>query len=92
MSLWEKLSAEEKLQKKKSWEHRRNTLNHFEIPPYGTPPRNAELDVSLDNDYGEEDQEVLDDLENEEQEEKGAEEVEEQGGLAQESIPSPPPR
>ena len=67
----EKLSAEEKLKKKKIWEHRQNTLNHFEIPPYSTPPRNAELDVSLDNDNGEEDQEVLDDLENEEKEEQG---------------------
>ena len=87
MSRWEKLSSEEKLKKKKIWEYRKNTLNHFEIPPYSTPPRNAELDVSLDSDNGEEEQEVLDDLENEEQEEKGAGEVEEQGGLAQESIP-----
>ena len=45
MSRWEKLSPEEKLKKKKIWEHRENTLSHFEIPPYSTPPRNAELDI-----------------------------------------------
>ena len=71
MSSWEKLSSEEKLKKRKIWDHRKTTLEHFEIPPYSTPPRNAELDVSLDNDNGEEDQEVLDDLENEEKEEQG---------------------
>ena len=84
MSCWEKLSSEEKLKKKKIWEHRKNTLNHFEIPPYS---RNAELDVSLGSDNGEEEQEVLDDLEHEEQEEKRAGEVAAQEELAQDSIP-----
>ena len=87
---WEGLSTEERLQKKRSWVHRRDTLSHFGIVPYGTPPRNAELDVSLDNDCGEEDQEVLDDLEDGEQGERGVEEVEEQAGLAQGSTPRPP--
>ena len=71
MPNWEKLSSEEKLKKRKIWEHRQNTLEHFEIPPFSTPPRNAELDVSLEDDNGEEDQEVLDDLEHEEEEEQG---------------------
>ena len=69
MSRWEKLSPEERDKKKRVWEHRQETLEFYEIPPFGTPPRNAELDVSIEDDYGEEDQEVLDDLEHEEKEE-----------------------
>ena len=71
MPKWEKLSPEERLKKRRIWENRQNTLEHFEIPPFSTPPRNAELDVSLEDDNGEEDQEVLDDLEHEEEEEQG---------------------
>ena len=66
------MSPEERDKKKRQWKHRQETLGHYEIPPFGTPPRNADLDVSLEDDYGEEDQEVLDDLEHEEKEERGA--------------------
>ena len=69
-SKWERLSAEERLRKKKVWEQIKSTLHHFEIPPFSTPPRNAEEDVSLEDDMEEEDQEVLEDLEQEEKEDK----------------------
>ena len=69
-SRWERLSAEEKIRKKKVWEHRKEILHNFEIPPYSTPPR-AELDVSLESDNAEEDQEVLDDPEHEDEDEVG---------------------
>ena len=81
-SSWEKLSSEEKLKKKKVWEHRKTTLEYFEIPPGSTPPRNSEQDVYLDSDYGEEDQEVLDDLEHEEKEDQAA-----QGDLETKPMP-----
>ena len=57
---------------KRVWKHRQETLEFYEVPPFGTPPRNAELDVSLEDDYGEEDQDVLDDLEHEEKQEREA--------------------
>ena len=75
MSIWKKLSPEEKLKKRKLWDHRQNILEHYEIPSHPTPPRNAELDVSLDNDQeilDELDQEVMDDLEHEEKQEREA--------------------
>ena len=67
-SRWDRLSAEEKLRKKRGWQHRKQILDYFEIQPYSTPPR-AGPDASLGNDNAAEDQEVLDDLEHEEQEE-----------------------
>ena len=67
-SRWDRLSPEEKIRKKKGWQHRKEILKHFEIPPYSTPPR-TDLDVSLESDNDEEDQEVLDDLEHEEEDE-----------------------
>ena len=67
-SRWERLSPEERDKKRKLWKHRQEILGHYEIPPFGTPPRNEDLDVSLEDDYGAEDQEVLDDLEDEEKE------------------------
>ena len=39
---------------------------HFEIPPYSTTPRDATLDVSLENDDEDEEQEGQDDLDYEE--------------------------
>ena len=72
LSRWAKLSPQEKEQKRRRWVGKNQTLKYWEIPPYATPPRNDELDVSLEDDYGAEDQEVLDDLEDGEQEEREA--------------------
>ena len=66
ISRWERLSAEEKLKKRKIWENRKNTLEYVEIPPFCTPPRNAERDMSLEDKNGEEDQEVMDGLDSKE--------------------------
>ena len=64
------LSEEEKLRKRKVWEHRKNILHHFEIYPFSTQPRNPVLNVSLESENGEEDQEAREDLEQEEKEDK----------------------
>ena len=58
----------QKRKKRKLWKHRQELLGHYEIQPFATPTRNEDLDVSLEDDYGAEDQEVLDDLEDEEKE------------------------
>ena len=47
-------------------------MRYWDIPPYATPPRNEDLDVSLEDDNGSEDQEILDDVEYGEQEEREA--------------------
>ena len=53
-------------EKRKYDRSEKNILQHFKIPPFNTPPRSAELDVSLESNNGEEDQEMLDDLEHKE--------------------------
>ena len=72
LSRWEKLSQKEKDEKKRKWIGKGQTLKYWEIPPFATPPRNEDLDVSLEDDQDQEDQEILDDVEYGEQEEREA--------------------
>ena len=44
-SRWERLSPEERDKKRRLWKHRQELLGYYEIQPFGTPPRNEDLDV-----------------------------------------------